>query len=310
MGWDEAQYIIDELVPLYLEKGQISEWIADYKMWGTDSYVYNIPYMLDTIYLSEEGVNDLTVNIEGLDYAINKGGIAFNTWLCNLAVTKDQAATLFADVLTPEDLGANENAVAAVLNNPIALNAILVNETLLAAIVTSEATITAIAENETLLTAIVTSEAAMINAARSAQFLNNMSKTAVIRKAFASSQYMQGLLDIIADTVKDANYFTLKEENVRHQSIDSTYYINGDTLWETTEVNADASFVFVSQVYTEHATLKSTVTGLLLSDTIQGTAAGWTDVPYLFIGGLKSKPYSASSSYDEHGVKTTVYVPV
>lgn len=154
------------------------------------------------------------------------------------------------------------------------------------------------------------SEAVMTNAARSAQFLNNMSKTAVIRKAFASSQYMQGLLDIIADTVKDANYFTLKEENVRHQSTDSTYYINGDTLWETTEVNADASFVFVSQVYTENATYNSTVTGLLLSDTIQGTAAGWTDVPYLFIGGLKSKPYGTSSSYDGHGIKTTVYVPV
>lgn len=148
MGWSEAQYVVDELMSPLLKKGQISDWIADYKMWGTDSFVYNIPYMLDAIYLSEEGVNDMTINVESLSYAINKGGTAFNTWLCSLAPTKDQASTLFAGIMTPEDLAANAEAIAAVMSYPVTAHTIGVNSAMMSAICASETACAAIYANE------------------------------------------------------------------------------------------------------------------------------------------------------------------
>lgn len=116
MGYPEAQYVIDELTK---NNPVLLSWINDYKNWGEKSYVFNIPEMLDAVYMSREGVNDLNINIDGIVHANSKGGTAFNDWLHNLESTKDQADTLYAGILTIDNLLANENLVISMINDPI-----------------------------------------------------------------------------------------------------------------------------------------------------------------------------------------------
>lgn len=116
MGYPEAQYVIDELKKNITN---IPAWINDYKIWGEDSYVFNIPEMLDAVYMSREGVNDSNINIEGIVYANSKGGTVFNDWLHNLESTKDQADTLYDGILTIDNLLANENLVLSMINDPV-----------------------------------------------------------------------------------------------------------------------------------------------------------------------------------------------
>lgn len=364
MGYPEAQYVIDELQPTIdslITSSKIQIMIHDYKMFGVDSYVYNTPEYLDAIYLSMEGVNDKTINVEGLDYAITKGGTALHTWLCNLAPTKSQASTLFANINTMANLAANTNAITAVINNPVAVNAIVAseaamtaiaanatslgvavnNDVLISAIAGNKASMNKVAANATLLdiaftnttsktrilgssvamtsmattttavNKIVADQALMTEAVKSAAFLNNVVKNATRKKAFAQSAYLQTLMPTIRETVQDTRYFVQKYSNGTGTThLDSEYYYNGSSQATTTVLSADTCFAFVDKIYSEHATNKSSAIGLLLNDTITGTGSGWTNVPYLFIGGVKSKPYSTSSSYDAHGVQVTIYMPV
>ena len=170
MGYPEAQYVIDELK----QNINIPVWINDYKIWGERSYVFNIPEMLDVIYLSREGINDTEINTEGIEYAINKGGTAFNTWLYGVESTKDQADSLFNGILTLDDLLSNSNAFSSIMNDPVISNAILNSSVIMSSIVSNTNAVSTIASSADLLKTFIDNEIFLDNLFKNTEAMNNL----------------------------------------------------------------------------------------------------------------------------------------
>lgn len=211
MGYPEAQYVIDELKKKITN---IPAWINDYKIWGEDSYVFNIPEMLDAVYLSEEGVNDKVINSDGLEYAINNGGTAFNTWLRGIASTKDQADTLYSDILTPEELVVKSNVLSAILNDTVVSNAIGNSSVMMNQILSN---------SDAMITAINTK--AFINTfSTNKNFLDAVATNETYSNALVSSDYLSEFLSLGEEINTGATYTDTISERIILPEVDNTYY--------------------------------------------------------------------------------------
>lgn len=322
-------------------------WLNDYKISGEESYVFYDKSKLYELY-RDGGIclHDTWIYEEAMAWCVeNEYAGPFLSAAYDLDV---EIQKMLNTLNTPADVVGNGEVYKVLLENETAMRAIKGSQAMIDATIADSNALLLLAQstlamslwgsNTSVINAIETNEAAFQAAlnnsiavpflvkdtsimatiaadlelmtffASSAMHLNAVAKNTAATKTFANSAYLQQLRTTLASTVTNTTYFTAKETNKSHSTTDTTMYLNGSSLWTETVLSADRSFVFVSQVYSENATNKSTVTGLLKNDTIAGTAAGWSDVPYLFIGGLKSAPYSTGSSYDSHGVKTSVYV--
>lgn len=273
-------------------------WLNDYKLSGEQSYVFADKTKLYELY--KDGavcLYDQWILDEALEWCAANGcvGLFFSA----AYDLDDEIKIVCKSLETFEDIFGNTTVYQALLESEPAWFVFS----------HASAAISAITESSDAIQGIMQNDVKQAEWCGSAKCLNATLKSTVAETALANSESLQGLYDTILAAAQDSDYFTAKEEQSEYSGTDNKRYVNGETVWATTELSADDSLVFLHKIYTESADCKGTVTGLLLGDTIQGTGAGWTDVPYLFIGGLKSEPYNKSSSYDGHGVKVSVYVP-
>ena len=130
--------------------------LADYKMYGEDSYVFQQKELLyglyECMYLS---MNDRRINGEALEYLAknNKHIGEVLTAVFDLG-SKDVLKTL----RNMQEVANSETAMTAVTNSETAMTAVTNSETAIAAVLNSSTAMTAVANSETAMTAVLNSE--------------------------------------------------------------------------------------------------------------------------------------------------------
>jgi len=130
--------------------------LADYKMHGKKSYVFQIKDLLHGIYeCTYISMNDQDINGEALDYLLknNKHAGEMLTQIVGIE-RKDLFKTLSAMAAVVN----STTAMTAVLNNTTAMTAVLNSATAMAAVVNSTTAMTAVANSTTAMTAVLNND--------------------------------------------------------------------------------------------------------------------------------------------------------
>ena len=162
--------------------------LADYKMHGKKSYVFQIKDLLHGIYkCTYISMNDQDINGEALDYLLKNNSHA-GEMLMQIADLEQK--DLFKTLRAMTAVVNSTTAMTAVLNNTTAMTAVFNSATAMAAVVNSTTAMTAVLNNTTAMTAVfnsATAMAAVVNSttAMTAVLNNTTAMTAVFNSATA-----------------------------------------------------------------------------------------------------------------------------
>ena len=162
--------------------------LADYKMHGKKSYVFQIKDLLHGIYkCTYISMNDQDINGEALDYLLKNNSHA-GEMLMQIADLEQK--DLFKTLRAMTAVVNSTTAMTAVLNNTTAMTAVFNSATAMAAVVNSTTAMTAVLNNTTAMTAVLnsaTAMAAVVNSttAMTAVLNNTTAMTAVFNSATA-----------------------------------------------------------------------------------------------------------------------------
>ena len=133
--------------------------LADYKMHGKKSYVFQIKDLLHGIYkCTYISMNDQDINGEALDYLLKNNSHA-GEMLMQIADLEQK--DLFKTLRAMTAVVNSTTAMTAVLNNTTAMTAVFNSATAMAAVVNSTTAMTAVLNSATAMTAVVNSTTAM-----------------------------------------------------------------------------------------------------------------------------------------------------
>ena len=130
--------------------------LADYKMYGEDSYVFQQKELLHGLYeCTYLSMNDRRINGEALEYLAknNKHIGEVLTAVFDLG-SKDVLKTL----RNMQEVANSQTAMTAVLNSQTAITALVNSETAITTVLNSQTAITALVNSETAMTAVLNSE--------------------------------------------------------------------------------------------------------------------------------------------------------
>ncbi len=147
-------------------------WIAEYKMHGEESYVFNDPAVWARLCMSAAAVNDPKISGEALEYVLTHPETCdFSAWLMQIGDLTEEERMVFAEITTAEQLAADaaavavvaesETAITAVMRSETAFNAFLLNEESLKGFLLDEKIFASVLENETSMRLIGGHEEAM-----------------------------------------------------------------------------------------------------------------------------------------------------
>ena len=162
--------------------------LADYKMHGKKSYVFQIKDLLHGIYkCTYISMNDQDINGEALDYLLKNNSHA-GEMLMQIADLEQK--DLFKTLRAMTAVVNSTTAMTAVLNNTTAMTAVFNSATAMAAVVNSTTAMTAVLNNTTAMTAVfnsATAMAAVVNSttAMTAVLNNTTAMTTVLKSANA-----------------------------------------------------------------------------------------------------------------------------
>ena len=143
MSWAEVSKVNGDFLNVPLD---VKMHLADYKMHGKKSYVYQIKDLLHGIYeCTYISMNDQDINGEALDYLLKNNRHA------------GEMLTQIAD-LEQKDLFKTLRAIAAVANSTTAMTAVLNSTTAMTAVANSTTAMTAVANSTTAMTAVLNSD--------------------------------------------------------------------------------------------------------------------------------------------------------
>ena len=133
-------------------------YIADYKMYGESSFVYQDKSKLHKVYeASNISMNDSKVNGEALEYLLKSQSAGKILATIHELERKEEVEKLS----TMTAILNNSTAMTAVLNSPIAMAAVVNSSTAMAVVVNNSTAMTAILNNSTAMTAVLNSPIAM-----------------------------------------------------------------------------------------------------------------------------------------------------
>ena len=155
--------------------------LADYKMYGEKSYVYQIKELLYGLYeCTYLSMNDRQINGEAFEYLIKSKSagkvLAEIRLIANKeAIERLSSVTAIANSsIAISTIFSNETAMAAILNSTTAMTAIANSTSAMSTIVNNTSTISAIFSNETAMAAILNSTTAMTAIANSPEVMTRI----------------------------------------------------------------------------------------------------------------------------------------
>ena len=159
--------------------------LADYKMHGKKSYVFQIKDLLHGIYeCTYISMNDQDINGEAFDYLLknNKHAGELLTQIADLE-RKDAFKPLGAMTA----IANNTAAMTAVLNNTTAITAVANSSTAMTAVLNSQTAMTAVLNSQTAMTAVLNSQTAMTAVANSQTAMTAVLNSDEVVKKFVNS---------------------------------------------------------------------------------------------------------------------------
>ena len=146
MSWAEVSKVNGDFLNAPLD---IKMHLADYKMYGEDSYVFQQKELLHELYeCSYLSMNDKELSAEALEYLLKNN---------------KHIGEAFSNVYDIErkDLFKTLRAMTAVANSSTAMTAVLNSSTAMTAVLNSSTAMTAVANSSTAMTAVLNSSTAM-----------------------------------------------------------------------------------------------------------------------------------------------------
>ena len=162
-------------------------YIADYKMYGESSFVYQDKSKLHKIYeASNISMNDSKVNGEAFEYLLKSQSAGKILATIHELERKEEVEKLS----TMTAIANNSTAMTAVLNSPIAMAAVVNSSTAMAAVANNSTAMTAVLNNPIAMAAVVNSSIAMAAVANNSTAMtailnNSTSMTAVLNSTIA-----------------------------------------------------------------------------------------------------------------------------
>ena len=190
--------------------------LADYKMHGKKSYVFQIKDLLHGIYkCTYISMNDQDINGEALDYLLKNNSHA-GEMLMQIADLEQK--DLFKTLRAMTAVVNSTTAMTAVLNNTTAMTAVFNSATAMAAVVNSTTAMTAVLNNTTAMTAVLnsaTAMAAVVNSttAMTAVLNSATAMTAVVNSTTAMTTVLDSetvIVSIVAAQYANIKPFILK----------------------------------------------------------------------------------------------------
>nr|DAT55321.1 MAG TPA: Tail fiber protein [Caudoviricetes sp.] len=190
--------------------------LADYKMHGKKSYVFQIKDLLHGIYkCTYISMNDQDINGEALDYLLKNNSHA-GEMLMQIADLEQK--DLFKTLRAMTAVVNSTTAMTAVLNNTTAMTAVFNSATAMAAVVNSTTAMTAVLNNTTAMTTVLKSANAMeavVNSttAMTAVFNSATAMTAVVNSTTAMTTVLDSetaIVSIVAAQYANIKPFILK----------------------------------------------------------------------------------------------------
>ena len=180
--------------------------LADYKMYGEDSYVFQQKELLlglyECTYLS---MNDKELSAEALDYLLknnkNIGEALSNVYGIERKDILSTLSTMSAVAASSAAMSAVLNssaAMTAVVNSSTAMSAVVNSSTAMSAVVNSSTAMSAVANSSTAMSAVVNSSTAMSAVANSSTAIEALSKSSLRVKLTYGKKVENGLMLIMS----------------------------------------------------------------------------------------------------------------
>ena len=197
--------------------------LADYKMHGKKSYVFQIKDLLHGIYeCAYISLNDQDINGEALDYLLknNKHAGEMLTQIVDIE-RKDTFKTL--------------GAMTTIANNTAAMTAVLNSSTAIAAITNSSTAMQAVASSSTAMQAVLASSTAIIAIMNSSEHLNEkmltiMGKSKVALDTFKNSETAMVKFNNLSDALRAKFADEVEKKNINHAYYTSGHIIQAPTF--------------------------------------------------------------------------------
>ena len=207
--------------------------LADYKMHGKKSYVFQIKDLLHGIYeCAYISLNDQDINGEALDYLLknNKHAGEMLTQIVDIE-RKDTFKTLGAMTT----IANNTAAMTAVLNSSTAIAAITNSSTAMQAVASSSTAMQAVLASSTAMQAVLASSTAIIAIMNSSEHLNEkmltiMGKSKVALDTFKNSETAMVKFNNLSDALRAKFADEVEKKNINHAYYTSGHIIQAPTF--------------------------------------------------------------------------------
>ena len=197
--------------------------LADYKMYGEDSYVFQQKELLHGLYeCTHISMNDRQINGEALEY------IAANNKHVGEAL-----ASVFS--LERKDVIKTLRTMQAVLNSSTAITAVLNSTTAMTAVLNSTTAMTAVANSSTAMQAVLASSTAITEILKTNEYINEkmltiMGKSKVALNTFKSSESLMIKFNKLSDVLRAKFAYEVEKKNINHEYYTSRHIIQSPTL--------------------------------------------------------------------------------
>ena len=197
MSWAEVSKVNSDFMEIPLD---VLMYLADYKMYGESSFVYQDKSKLYKVYeASNISMNDSKVNGEALEHLLKTQNAGEVLTLIHELGQKEQIRRLSTMTAIANDT----TAMTAVLNSPTAMTAVINSTTAMTAVLNSTTAMATIASSTTAMATIASSSTAMAAVLKNSKIVRMIFKQKYPKiKAFIlalnkSKENMQYLYDTI-----------------------------------------------------------------------------------------------------------------
>ena len=198
MSWAEVSKVNGDFLNAPLD---VKMHLADYKMYGEDSYVFQQKELLYELYeCTYLSMNDKELSAEALDYLLknnkNIGEALSNVYGIERKDILSTLSTMSAVINSSTAMSVvinSSTAMSAVANSSTAMSAVINSSTAMSAVINSSTAMSAVANSSTAMSAVANSSTAMSAVINSSTAMARLS-TSSLRKRVNNGQKATGLM--------------------------------------------------------------------------------------------------------------------
>ena len=230
MSWTEVSKVNGDFLNAPLD---VKMHLADYKMYGEDSYAFQQKELLHGLYeCTHISMNDRQINGEALEYIVANNKHVGEALASVFSLErKDVIKTL----RTMQAVLNSSTAMTAVLNSTTAMTAVLNSTTAMTAVANSSTAMQAVLASSTAMQAVLASSTAITEILKTNEYINEkmltiMGKSKVALNTFKSSESLMIKFNKLSDVLRAKFADKVEKKNINHEYYTSRHIIQSPTL--------------------------------------------------------------------------------